>query len=91
MVRAGPEQGGGAGLRAELDGLANPWDGAAGLPVPGGAVGCGCGITQPGSRELSMLPALGTSGDICTWHQILSPSESFPAGPCMDVLLSWVP
>lgn len=31
MVQAGPEQGGGAGLQAGLDGLANPGDGAAGL------------------------------------------------------------
>lgn len=43
---------------------------------------------QSGSGKPGMLPALGTSGDVWTWHQIFSTSVKFSSGPPMDLLVS---
>ena len=46
--------------------------------------------SQSGGGEPSMLPALGTSGDVWTWCQIFSTSVRFSSGPPMDLLVSQV-
>lgn len=91
-MQAGPEQRGGAGLRAEPGGSAKPWDGVAWLSVPGRAAGASHMSPQSGGGEPGTLPALGTSGDVWTWHQIFSTSARFcygSAGPTGPLTCRW--